>query len=90
MKYDPKIKPSLWNITPVDVAYNCRKHGFPYPVLVLPMWEKSGDTIFDLSGNDNRGVFVGGTGWTEDRLVFDGTNDLCHLEDLDEQNFELD
>lgn len=79
MEFDPKIKPSLWNIKPGVIAYNCRKYGFQHPRLALPMWERSGHCAFDQSGHWNCGELTNGASWGDNGLIFDGVNDHVHI-----------
>lgn len=49
-----------------------------------PMDEGEGETIQDVSGNDNRGIFKNGVAWgdgkTANGLHFDGTDDFVQLQ----------
>ena len=79
---NPNIKPK-WNV-PVGVmesivAYNCRKAGFPRPVLALPMWEGAGNRVIDLSGNRNHGLLYNGATWRSEGLYFGGTDDYLKI-----------
>lgn len=56
------------------VAYNCRKYGFPRPVMVMPMWEGAGNRAIDLSGHGNHGEF-NGTDWVANGIYFDGASE---------------
>ena len=83
-----QVKPK-WNL-PVGVmegivAYNCRKHGFPRPVLAMPMWEGAGNRAIDYSRFSNTGSINGAT-WVNDGLDFNGSSDNMAL--LDESAFD--
>lgn len=78
---NPQVKPK-WNV-PVGVmesivAYNCRKYGFPRPVVAMPMWEGAGNRAFDYSGNRNHGIVTSPAtpdmNWHNNALRFDGAN----------------
>lgn len=64
------------------VAYNCRKYGFPRPVLAMPIWEKAGNRTMDLSGNGNHGALTNGPDWVADGLDFDGTSNYVDLDTI--------
>ena len=70
----PTIKPP-WNL-PVGVVesivfYNCRVHGFPRPVLAMPMWEGAGSRAIDYSGYGNHGTLdVNYNYWTSENIGF--------------------
>ena len=75
---NPYVKPK-WQ-APVGVmesvvSYNCRKYGFPRPVLAMPMWEGAGNRAIDLSGYGNHGTLVNDSKWVADGIEFDGTGD---------------
>ena len=72
-----QVKPK-WQL-PVGVmegiiAYNCRRYGFPRPVLAMPMWAGAGNRAIDLSGHGNHGKF-NGTDWVANGIHFDGTSE---------------
>lgn len=78
---NPQVKPK-WNV-PVGVmesivAFNCRKYGFPRPVVAMPMWEGAGNRAFDYSGNRNHGIVTSPAtpdmNWDRNALRFDGSN----------------
>lgn len=76
---NPQVKPK-WNI-PVGVmegivAYNCRIHGFPRPVMAMPMWEGAGNKALDHSGHGNTCDFNGPPKWVADSLDFNGSSDF--------------
>ena len=83
MIYLPNQKPPIWSIDPGIVAYNYQKHGFPHPVLDMPMWEGAGPLARDYSGHGNHGAIYGAPwvgserGWS---LDFDG-NDYVEMAD---------
>jgi len=73
---NPSVKPR-W-ITSVGVmesvvAYNCRKHGFPRPVLAAPMWEGAGKRAMDYSGYCHHGDIYGGCEWTRNGIHTHGS-----------------
>ncbi len=72
----PMIKPR-WQaplgVMESVVAYNCRKHGFPVPVLALPIWEGAGNKVYDVSGKRNHGILGSTTKWQQGCILFDGT-----------------
>jgi len=76
------------------VAYNCRKHGFPRPVLAMPMWEGAGNRALDYSGHGNHGD-LNGPDWVADGLDFLTTTDYVHipahqsLDDMSNATFEV-
>jgi len=81
------IKPRLWNCDPGTVAYNCARMGLPMPVLAIPMWEGSGNKVYDYSGQQNHGIITSAT-WRNNGLHFDGTGDYItvgHHSSLDNQ-----
>ena len=64
--YNPQIKPPQWGGTEVMASNVWRWHdlkGFPHPVLYLPMWEWSGDSVFDLSGYNSTGAITIDIAW---------------------------
>lgn len=72
-----QVKPK-WNL-PVGVmegivAYNCRKHGFPRPVLAMPMWEGAGNRAIDFSGYGNNGDMINNPIWVGNGIDFNGIN----------------
>jgi len=65
-------------VTPVGVmegivAYNCRKHGFPRPVVAIPFWEGAGNRAIDYSGRGNHGAF-NGPKWAGSGVEFSSDN----------------
>jgi hypothetical protein len=77
----PHIKPR-W-VASVGVmegilTYNCRKHGFPHPILAMPFWEGAGNIAFDYSGHQHHGT-LNGPAWVFDGVYFDGINDNINL-----------
>lgn len=79
---NPQVKPK-WQL-PVGVmegivAYNCSKHGFPRPVLAMPMWEGAGNRAMDLSGHGNHGDLKGATARKGEWLDFNGTTDYVEI-----------
>jgi hypothetical protein len=72
---NPKVKPK-WQL-PVGVmegivAHNCKVHGFPRPVLAMPIWEGAGARVYDYSGHGNHGNFVTHPEWRGEGLKFTG------------------
>lgn len=84
MIYLPNQKPPIWSIDPGIVAYNYQKHGFPHPVLDMPMWVGAGNRALDLSGHGNHGAITGAVRVNGD-LYFDG-NDYINI---DESNNDI-
>lgn len=83
---NPQVKPK-WNV-PVGVMesvvqYNCRIHGFPRPVVAMPMWEGAGNQAIDYSGYSNHGVLTNGASWIGEDIDFNGTDDHIELTDID-------
>lgn len=81
---NPQVKPK-WQL-PVGViesvvAFNCRKYGFPRPVLAMPMWEGAGNRALDYSGYGNHGILTNGPVWTIGGIGFDGNNDCIAVGD---------
>lgn len=83
MIYPPTKKPPIWSIDPGIVAYNCNKHGFPHPIVAMPMWEGAGLRALDYSGHGNHGVLTNGASWEGEDIDFDGTDDRIELTDID-------
>lgn len=80
------IKPPMWAIDPGIVACNASGMGLPTQQrLHMPMLEGGGNKIYDLSGNKNRGTFVGDTKWVLSErghvLEFDGAGDYIIVPD---------
>lgn len=65
------VKPAMWPCDLGTIAYNCAQMDIPIPKLVVPMWEKSGET-FNYSGENNNGVLAGNADWVPGGLYFDG------------------
>ncbi|MCK5616131.1 LamG domain-containing protein [Candidatus Pacearchaeota archaeon] len=72
MIYPPNQKPPIWAIDPGIIAHNCQIHGFPRPVIAMPMWEGAGARVMDYSGRGNNGLLVGPPVWVGDGLNFSG------------------
>lgn len=82
---NPKVKPK-WQL-PVGVmegivAYNCRKSGFPRPVLAMPMWEGAGNRVIDYSGYGHHGVLTNAPEWREGGIKLDGTSSYISVSSL--------
>ena len=77
LPYNPFLKPALG--TPINKA-RAKQLGL---VAYYLMNEKGGTTVFNLSGEDHRGTFVGGPIWTGGKfgpaVNFDGTDDYITL-----------
>lgn len=84
----PNIKPK-WHATlgvmESVVAYNCRKHGFPIPILAMPFWEGAGNKVYDVSGKGNHGSLINGANWSKSKfgncISLDGINDYIVFSD---------
>jgi len=81
----PQVKPKLWG-PPDQVSSAIRdwcenKLGAPMPVLVMPIWEGAGTTLFDYSGKNYHGVFIGDPLYTYNSIFFDGDNDYISCGD---------
>lgn len=63
MRYDPKIKPQLWNIHPGTVAYNAQRMGWPENRIkaLWPAWEGGGEPYEILT--QTKGSFIGTPQW---------------------------
>lgn len=83
MIYPPSKKPPIWSIDPGIVAYNCNKHGFPHPIVAMPMWEMTGHRTLDYSGHMNHGELNQGALWIKDNVYFDGADDHIESTDID-------
>ena len=69
------LKPKMWGGARARVAEYHKSNGLPQPILYLPMWERSGETVYDLSGGAHHGAFTNETFWTGDAIEGDGSND---------------
>lgn len=79
---NPQLKPR-W-VAPVGimesvVAFNCRKYGMPRPILAMPMWERAGNRVIDLSGHGNHGGLTGTPKWVADGLDLNGSTDYVNI-----------
>lgn len=92
MKYPPDQKPPIWAIDPGIIAYNCRKHGMPHPVLAMPIWEGAGNRVVDYSGHGNHGIITYAD-WIRSKngvcLNFSGISDEIDCGDLNSFNNEI-
>jgi len=75
---NPQVKPK-WHL-PVGVmesivAYNCKRFGFPRPVLALPMWEGAGNRALDYSGHGNHGDLINGPDWAAEGVLFNSSTE---------------
>lgn len=74
------------------VAHNCRKHGFPIPILAMPMWEGAGNQVIDLSGRGHHGAHINNSKWTGTskgigtEFPTDGGTDRINLGSIDSSN----
>ena len=84
----PLQKPTLWNINPGILEYNCRKYGMPVPVVAMPMWEGAGGIVYDFSGCNNHSS-INGADWVANGLLFDSadTGDYIDLGNASILNF---
>ncbi len=81
----PNIKPK-WHaplgVMESVVAYNCRKYGFPVPVLAMPFWEGAGNKAYDIVNcfGSNIGTSMS---WRADKLktgtAYDDLNNVITL-----------
>ncbi len=89
--YRPNIKPR-WRypigVTQSFVFHNCRKYGFPVPVLAMPIWERAGNKIYDTSGQMNRGTLINNPIWAAKGLIFNGTSQYVSVENESKFDFE--
>ena len=84
MSYPPGQKPPQWSIDSGVVAYNASRLGLPIPAGLWAMWEKGGNKIYDLSGNNNNSdAFAGTTAWKTGEsgscLDFPGLNNWANI-----------
>lgn len=93
---NPQVKPK-WQL-PVGVmegvvAYNCKKQGFPRPVLAMPLWEGAGAKAIDFSGHQNHGTLEGMPTWKADGkglgLNFDGVADTDRVTIADADSLDV-
>jgi hypothetical protein len=81
---NPMIKPR-WQaplgVMESIVAYNCRKYGFPIPIMCMPFWEGAGNQTYDLSGNKNHGILTYGPKWSKNAIIFDAVDDYVEVAD---------
>ncbi len=78
-----------------DLTAEFRHHGFPSGLIAAwSMDEGVGETIRDISGNDNTGVLYNGVAWTEGKLAnglyFDGKDDYVQLPNSESLNVNND
>lgn len=82
------VKPAMWLCNPGIVAYNCARLGLPIPWDFRAVWEKTGNKIFTLGGQERDGVFVVGEepSWDNSKhgvaLKFSGAQKISATENL--------
>lgn len=89
MKLNPKIKSQLWNIQPGNIAYNCAAAGMLTPDIAMPMWERTGNRVFNFSGKYNQVSAVGTPEWVASGLYFDGVTEYLTFSTLNLTAFTI-
>lgn len=79
MSYPPGQKPPQWSIDSGVVAYNASRLGLPMPTGLWAMWEKGGDTLYNLGSVGGKGQLTAGTTWQNRGINFDGVNNYGDL-----------